>query len=78
MAKIVRNLSITEFGDFLREELEKGNISQEAADSIYAGRVPRRLDYNELHCTIEKMREGIRVTINDEGLDERLNLSRAA
>ncbi len=78
MAKIVRNLSVEELGDFLREQWEKGNISEEDAALIHSGRVPRRLDYNELSCTIERMRQGIRLTISDDGLDEILNLQQAA
>lgn len=78
MAKITRNISFSQFGDLLQEEWEKGNITQEVHDYIAAGVVPIRLLEEKLNWLIERQREGIRLTINDNEIDEKLNVRRAA
>jgi hypothetical protein len=78
MAKITRNISLSQLGDLLQEEWEKGNIGTDVHDSIEAGLLPIRLLREKLKWVIEREGEGVRLTVEDDEVDEALNFRRAA
>jgi hypothetical protein len=78
MAKITRNISFSQLGDLLQKEWERGNITKDVHDSIEAGLLPIRLLRERLKWVIEREGEGVRLTINDDEIDEKLDFRRAA
>jgi hypothetical protein len=76
MAKIIRNISFSQLGDLLQEEWEKGNITQDVHDSIEAGLLPIRLLRERLKWIIEREGEGVRLTVENDEIDNIINLRR--
>jgi len=79
MAQITRNISFSQLGDLLQEEWEKGNIGNDIHESIEAGLLPIRYLREKLKWVIERNGdEGLRLTVQNDDLDDSLNFKRAA
>lgn len=76
MAQITRNISFAQLGDLLQDEWEKGNIGKDVHESIEAGFLPIRLLREKLKWVIEREGEGVRLTAENDDIEERLNLRR--
>jgi len=66
-----RKITFEEFGDLLREEWEKGNLTSEVRDLIQAGVVPIAHLREKLRWIIEREGDGLRLTVNDDEADYR-------
>jgi hypothetical protein len=79
MAKITRNISFSQLGDLLQEEWEKGNIENEVHQSIEAGYLPIRYLREKLKWIIERNEgEGLRLTVQNDDIDDAIRFRRAA
>ncbi|MBI5732244.1 MAG: hypothetical protein HY982_02700 [Candidatus Magasanikbacteria bacterium] len=63
--KPTQKMSFAEFGDFLQNEWEQGNIGSEVHDWIEAGIIPIPYFREKYHLIIEREGDGVRLTKED-------------